>query len=112
MIYIKAVSYLWSVSRHYFVNNIFVLKMNKNAVKQGVSPQDASYFVGKSFLSMVQDAELDCDNPRRFDDLIDEQTPGGLNEQVSVRLFKVEMIYPFNCVFHGSTFLLYCACLT
>ena len=86
--------------------------MNKNAVKQGVSPQDASYFVGKSFLSMVQDAELDCDNPRRFDDLIDEQKPGGLNEQVSVRLFKVEMIYPLNCVFHGSTFLLYCACLT
>ena len=74
--------------------------MNKNAVKQGVSPQDASYFVGKSFLSMVQDAELDCDNPRRFDDLIDEQTPGGLNEQVSARLFKVEMIYPINCVFH------------
>lgn len=32
---------------------------------------------------MVQDAERDCDvNPRRFDDLIDEQTPGGLNEQV------------------------------
>ena len=32
---------------------------------------------------MVQDAEVDCDvNPRRFDDLIEEQTPGGLNEQV------------------------------
>jgi hypothetical protein len=34
---------------------------------------------------MVQDAELDCDNPQRFDDLINEQTPGGLNEQVSAR---------------------------
>jgi hypothetical protein len=34
---------------------------------------------------MVQDAELDCDNPHRFDDLINEQTPGGLNEQVSAR---------------------------
>ena len=39
---------------------------------------------------MVQDAELDCDNPHRFDDLINEQTPGGLNEQVSARdLFMV-----------------------
>lgn len=61
---------------------------------------------------MVQDAELDCDNPRRFDDLIDEQTPGGLNEQVSARLFKVEMIYPVNCVFHkGPPSYIYCALL-
>jgi hypothetical protein len=61
-----------------------------HTVNQGVSPRDASYFVGKSFLSIVQDAELDCDNPHRFDDLINEQTPGGLNEQVSARdLFMV-----------------------
>jgi pyrroline-5-carboxylate reductase len=52
-------------------------------VNQGVSPIDASFFVGRSYLSMVQDAEVDCHtNPRRFDDLIEEQTPGGLNEQV------------------------------
>ena len=52
-------------------------------VNQGVPLQDASYFVGRSYLSMVQDAEYDCEtNPRRFDDLIEEQTPGGLNEQV------------------------------
>lgn len=58
-------------------------KMNSSAVDRGVSPEDASYFVGRSYLSMVQDAERDCDvNPRRFDDLIEEQTPGGLNEQV------------------------------
>lgn len=52
-------------------------------VKQGVSAKDASYFVGRSYLSMVQDAERDCQNPKRFDDLVKEQTPGGLNEQVS-----------------------------
>ena len=57
------------------------------AVNRGVSPADASYFVGRSYLSMVQDAEVDCDvNPRRFDDLIEEQTPGGLNEQVRIFL--------------------------
>lgn len=53
------------------------------SVKRGVSPEDASYFVGRSYLSMVQDAERDCGNPNRFDDLVEEQTPGGLNEQVS-----------------------------
>ncbi|KAL3778581.1 hypothetical protein ACHAW5_007036 [Stephanodiscus triporus] len=54
-----------------------------------VSPEDASYFVGRSYLSMVQDAERDCDvNPRRFDDLIDEQTPGGLNEQALGNLHR------------------------
>jgi pyrroline-5-carboxylate reductase len=52
-------------------------------VKQGVSPSDASYFIGRSYLSMVQDAERDCQDPKRFDDLVEEQTPGGLNEQVS-----------------------------
>jgi hypothetical protein len=51
-------------------------------VKHGVTPKDASYFVGRSYLSMVQDAERNCQDPKRFDDLIEEQTPGGLNEQV------------------------------
>ena len=59
-------------------------------VNQGVPAQDASYFVGKSYLSMVQDAEPDCANPRRFDDLIEEQTPGGLNEQVRSQKRKID----------------------
>jgi len=57
-------------------------------VKHGVSQEDASYFVGRSYLSMVQDAESDCRNPHRFDDLIEEQTPGGLNEQALGNLQK------------------------
>ncbi|KAL3817393.1 hypothetical protein ACHAXA_011022 [Cyclostephanos tholiformis] len=60
-----------------------IMRTNRDwLVSRGVSPMDASYFVGRSYLSMVQDAVVDCDiNPRRFDDLIEEQTPGGLNEQ-------------------------------
>mmetsp|Transcript_21797 Transcript_21797/g.45570 ORF Transcript_21797/g.45570 Transcript_21797/m.45570 type:complete len:379 (-) Transcript_21797:203-1339(-) len=50
-------------------------------VNKGVPPQDASYFVGRSYLSIVQDAERNCNDPHRFDELIAEQTPGGLNEQ-------------------------------
>lgn len=61
---------------------ITLILSNYCAVKQGVSPRDASYFVGRSYLSMVQDAERGCEDPNRFDDLIEEQTPGGLNEQV------------------------------
>ena len=41
--------------------------------------------MGRSYLSMVQDAERDCRDPRRFDALVAEQTPGGLNEQVRAR---------------------------
>lgn len=52
-------------------------------VKQGVSPEDASYFLGKTYLSIVQDAERGGKDPTRFDELIKEQTPGGINEQVS-----------------------------
>lgn len=59
-----------------------IMKNNRDwLIKKGVSPSDASYFVARSYLSMVQDAERDCKDPKRFDDLIEEQTPGGLNEQ-------------------------------
>lgn len=59
-----------------------IMKNNRDwLIKKGVSPSDASYFVARSYLSMVQDAERNCKDPKRFDDLIEEQTPGGLNEQ-------------------------------
>ena len=57
-------------------------------MKHGVSPEDASFFVGRSYLSMVQDAERDCHDPKRIDALVEEQTPGGLNEQVSLYSFS------------------------
>jgi hypothetical protein len=60
---------------------------------------------------MVQDAELDCDNPHRFDDLINEQTPGGLNEQVSARpIYGFEMMiisFLIVCSIRVHLFLLY-----
>ena len=56
---------------------------------------------------MVQDAEVDCDvNPRRFDDLIEEQTPGGLNEQVRA-LFFPRVLSPKRrrCMMNGPLFI-------
>jgi pyrroline-5-carboxylate reductase len=59
-----------------------ILRNNRDwLIKQGVSEGDASYLVGRYYWGMVQDAERGCDEPRRFDHLIAEQTPGGLNEQ-------------------------------
>ena len=54
-------------------------------VKQGVPAKDASYFLGKQYLCMIKDAERKCEDPNHFNDLIEEQTPGGLNEQVSTK---------------------------
>lgn len=60
-----------------------ILRNNRDwLVQQGVPPEDASYLVGRQYWGMMQDAERSCQEPSRFDDLIAEQTPGGLNEQV------------------------------
>ena len=46
-----------------------------------LSQEEASYLVVKQYVGAVLDAERDCDKAERIDDLIKEQTPGGLNEQ-------------------------------
>ena len=59
--------------------------MRQNAewlVKHGVNTLDANRFVSGTYLSIVQDAEARCKEEGIFNDLVNEQTPGGLNEQV------------------------------
>ena len=52
-----------------------------------LSPQDASYLIIQQYLGAIKDAERQCDtNPQRLDDLIHEQTAGGLNEQALANL--------------------------
>lgn len=47
-----------------------------------LSAKDASYLITQQYIGAVQDAERECEsNPHRLDDLIEEQTAGGLNEQ-------------------------------
>jgi pyrroline-5-carboxylate reductase len=50
-------------------------------LKQGVDSEKASYLITKQYLGGVQEAGLDIDDPSRLDDLIAEQTAGGLNAQ-------------------------------
>jgi len=76
-----------------------VLKNNRNwLVRQGVAPKDASYYVGRMHWGMMQDAVQDCDDPRRFDDLVEEQTPGGLNEQALDNLEKLGVMKDYDTV--------------
>lgn len=60
-----------------------IMRQNQQwLVKNGVSAPDATYFIGRSYWSMLQDAERGCHHePNHFDHLVAEQTPGGLNEQ-------------------------------
>lgn len=45
---------------------------------------------------MVQDAERDCRKPDRFDALVEEQTPGGLNEQALGNLDKQKVFGAYD----------------
>jgi len=67
-----------------------ILKNNRDwLVKMGVPVEDASYFVGRTYLGIAKDAEAKCRDPKGFDDLIEEQTPGGINEQSIKNLEKL-----------------------
>lgn len=69
-----------------------ILRQNQEwLVNKGVPQEDATYFIGKQYASMMADAERGChNNPQHFEDLVEEQTPGGLNEQVSIDIALVE----------------------
>ncbi len=59
-----------------------VLRNNREfLVRQGIARDQASFLVGRLYDSMVQDAVQVQKDPNGFDQLIAEQTPGGLNEQ-------------------------------
>jgi len=60
-----------------------IMRQNQQwLVKKGIPAKDATYFVGRQYWSMMQDADRGCHNDATwFDKLVEEQTPGGLNEQ-------------------------------
>lgn len=68
-----------------------VLQQNQQwLVNKGVPPKDATYFVGRQYASMMHDAEHGCHkNSNHFEELVAEQTPGGLNEQALSNLKKL-----------------------
>jgi len=55
-----------------------------------LSPTDASYLIIQQYIGFIQDANHESNtNPHRLDDLIAEQTAGGLNEQ---GLFNLDLL--------------------
>mmetsp|Transcript_17605 Transcript_17605/g.20375 ORF Transcript_17605/g.20375 Transcript_17605/m.20375 type:complete len:315 (-) Transcript_17605:1077-2021(-) len=50
-------------------------------IRNGVPAKDASVVVGRQYWGMVKDALARSEDENSLDDLIKEQTPGGLNEQ-------------------------------
>jgi pyrroline-5-carboxylate reductase len=74
-----------------------ILRNNRDwLIQQGVAETDASYLVGRYYWGMVQDAECGCDESSRFDELIAEQTPGGLNEQALGNLNSLGLMEAYD----------------
>mmetsp|Transcript_2592 Transcript_2592/g.4687 ORF Transcript_2592/g.4687 Transcript_2592/m.4687 type:complete len:281 (-) Transcript_2592:103-945(-) len=79
-----------------------ILKNNRDwLVKMGVPVEDASYFVGRTYLGIAKDAEAKCRDPKGFDDLIEEQTPGGINEQSIKNLEKLGIFGAYDKAMDG-----------
>jgi pyrroline-5-carboxylate reductase len=68
-------------------------------VSKGIPAKDANVFISQTYLSVIQDATEECDNSQRFDELVKEQTPGGLNEQVCCcERLCIHIRRPFFCI--------------
>ena len=59
-----------------------ILKTHRDwMVSRGIDKKDASYLVGKQYQAIVKDVERQCSEPGRLEELIEEQTPGGINKE-------------------------------
>jgi pyrroline-5-carboxylate reductase len=59
-----------------------ILKTHRDwMIAQGIAKEDASFLVGKQYQAIVNDLERHADEPDRLEELIEEQTPGGINQQ-------------------------------
>mmetsp|Transcript_35987 Transcript_35987/g.86632 ORF Transcript_35987/g.86632 Transcript_35987/m.86632 type:complete len:291 (-) Transcript_35987:333-1205(-) len=67
-------------------------------VSQGIRKKDASFLVGKQYQAIIKDVERQCDNPDCLDELIDEQTPGGINRLALGQLDSLGGLRSYNKV--------------
>lgn len=76
-----------------------ILRQNRDwLMKKGITQSDATYLVGKMYWGMMQDAVRLCNKPEAFDDLVEEQTPGGLNEQALGNLGQLGVLDAYDQV--------------
>ena len=75
------------------------MKANRDyLIKNGVPPQDANLCVSRQYFAMTRDAlgRAETDGETSLDALIDEQTPGGLNEQTLKNFEKRGFLETFD----------------
>lgn len=65
-------------------------------ISKGVPAQDATQMVKRQYWAMVKDALLKGDDENSLDALIEEQTPGGLNEQSLKNLESVGFLKSYE----------------
>jgi hypothetical protein len=76
-----------------------ILKTQRNwLARQGVPAADASYFIGRTYLGLAQDAEAKCTEEGHYDHLVDENTPGGMNEQAIANLTRLGCYSAYDTV--------------
>lgn len=74
-----------------------LMRTNRNfLMKKGVPSKDASRMVARQYWAMVKDAMMRSDDENSLDDLINEQTPGGLNEQSLKNLESVGFLKSYE----------------
>jgi len=80
-----------------------ILRSNRDYLtERGVPRSKASSFIAKFYGSVISDAMVDCEEEGRFDDLIREQTPGGLNEQGIANLDKMGVFEAYDTAMEAT----------
>jgi|EP01044_Picomonas_judraskeda_P013056 pyrroline-5-carboxylate reductase len=76
-----------------------ILKTQRNwLARKGVPAASASYFIGRTYLGLAQDAEQTCTDEGHYDHLVDENTPGGMNEQAIANLTRLGCYAAYDTV--------------
>ena len=74
-----------------------LMKRNRDfLINEGVPPKDASTVVGRQYFAMVKDAMIRSDDEKSLEKLIEEQTPGGLNEQTLKNLDEMDVLNRYD----------------
>jgi len=80
-----------------------IMRRNRDwLVEKGLDPTDANYLITKQYLGAIQHADNFASSPRGLDDLVEEQTPGGLNEQGLANLDKLGGLDAFDKIFDAT----------
>eukprot|EP00521_Asterionellopsis_glacialis_P000850 CAMPEP_0195253830 /NCGR_PEP_ID=MMETSP0706-20130129/4703_1 /TAXON_ID=33640 /ORGANISM="Asterionellopsis glacialis, Strain CCMP134" /LENGTH=289 /DNA_ID=CAMNT_0040306415 /DNA_START=99 /DNA_END=968 /DNA_ORIENTATION=- len=80
-----------------------IMRRNRDwLVEKGLDATSANYLITKQYLGAIQHADTLSTNPKGLDDLVEEQTPGGLNEQALKNLDKLGGLDAFDKIMDAT----------